>query len=726
VEVLAKTKDSTNVTYRPRLYLVMILLLLLPLEMVSQTGSYTVTLAPFSSEIYDEFSPVYYKNGIVFCTNRSTGMSSYTDSKNKSPFSICYVDTTNKYNWRSAILFSKDIESVLNDGPASFSSTGDTIWFSRNQHTDLKINKMLGSRNKLGIYSAVRTGGKWNNTKEFRYNIEWYNVTTPCLSPDGKRLYFASDQPGGAGGLDLYYSQWRNGYWDTPVNLGPTVNTPGNESYPFINSAGELFFASDGHKGMGGKDIFVTKQRGSGWYMPLRLDEPINTEYDDFGIITDAMMHEGYFSSSRGKTVDIYQFKSNKFQFWFSEPQKSDKYCFSVTDTGSISVDSTRFGFVWSFGDGTRAEGRTSSHCYAGPGMYNVSLDLYDIYTGKPFFKKLAFDVEVREIDQPFINSPDVIVSGEMVSFDGLKSYSPGYTPVAYYWDFGDGYQGIGEKVSHNYGRSGKIEVKMGLVLKSQANGENIKRVVSKKILIAGNIQEKASLAKAASVSGKEIPDIHRISNIRITGMYSAEADFRKESMFQVVIATSKTKIPVSTFKKVPAKYIVREIQDEAAGTFAYVADEQMDLASAYPAYQEMVASGYPEAMVRLYVLKSAAEKQLFGIRKKYGLLTENYFDGNRLLTNAILMLNSVVSLMNGHPDIKLEIGMHSDNQGVASNNQWQTQARAQAMVDYLVSSGIKADRLRAKGYAATKPVASNQSVTGRRLNRRVELVMIN
>jgi hypothetical protein len=714
------------VTYLPRIYLFVMLVLLLPFHAVSQTGSYTVSLAPFSSDIYDEFSPVYYKNGIVFCTNRSTGMASYTDSKNKSPFSICYVDTTSKFNWRSAVLFSKDIESVLNDGPASFSSGGDTIWFSRNQHLDLKINKLLGSRNKLGIYSAVRTGGKWNNLKEFRFNIEWYNVTTPCLSPDGKRLYFASDQPGGAGGLDLYYSQWRNGYWDTPVNLGPAVNTEGNESYPFINRAGELFFASDGHKGLGGKDIFVTKQRGSGWYMPVRLDEPINTEYDDFGIITDPMMHKGYFSSSRGKTVDIYQFKSNKFQFWFSEAQKSDKYCFSISDTGSISVDTTRFGYRWSFGDSKKAEGRKTNYCFSGPGKYNVSLDLYDLYTGKSFFRKLALDVEVREIDQPLINSPDVIVSGEMVEFDGLKSYSPGYTPLAYYWDFGDGYQGMGEKVTHNYGRSGEVEVKMGVVLKSQATGETIKRVVSKKIKVAANNQEKASLIKTTSLLSKDIPDIHRINNMRVAGMYSAEADFSKESMFQVVIATSQTKIPASSFKKVPAKYIVREIQDEATGMFVYVADEQMDLASAYPAYHEMVSLGYSEAMVRLYLLKGSAEKQLFGIRKKYGLLMENYFDGNRLLTNAILMLNSVVSLMNDHPDIRLEIGVHSDNQGVASNIQWQTQTRAQAMVDYLVSSGIKSDRLRAKGYGATKPVASNQSSTERMLNRRVELVIIN
>ncbi len=162
-------------------------------------------------------------------------------------------------------------------------------------------------RNKLGIFYAVLEGKKWTKIRELRFNNEWYNVTTPYLSPDGKRLYFASDKPEGYGGSDLYYCEWKNDYWSDPVNLGPVINTKGNESYPFVNPAGELLFSSDGHPGLGGKDIFFSRPKDNDWLPPVRLDPPVNSQYDDFGIITDSLMSEGYFSSKRNKSVDIFQ-----------------------------------------------------------------------------------------------------------------------------------------------------------------------------------------------------------------------------------------------------------------------------------------------------------------------------------------------------------------------------------------------------------------------------------
>ena len=214
---------------------------------------------------------------------------------------------------------SKDLKTKLNDGPASFSRNSDTIYFSRNLVVDGNFKLLSTSRNKLGLFYAVPEAKGWSKVRELRFNTEWFNITMPCLSRDSKRLYFASDKPDGYGGMDIYYSNWKNGYWEDPVNLGPLINTAGNETYPFINETGELFFSSDGLKGLGGKDIFVTKQRGLEWFPPVRLEAPLNSEYDDFGIVTNAVMNEGYFSSKRGKTIDIYGFRSELMQVWFSE-----------------------------------------------------------------------------------------------------------------------------------------------------------------------------------------------------------------------------------------------------------------------------------------------------------------------------------------------------------------------------------------------------------------------
>jgi hypothetical protein len=236
---------------------VVILIALFSPIIFGQPQTYTVKKASFCSDKYDEFSPVFYKNGIVFSSNRNLSLSNRTTSQNKGLFKIYYIDTTGRVSWESTKLFSKNLTTILNDGPVSFNRSKDTIYFSRNQDVSNKLSDVSNPRNKLGIYSAVLVNGQWTKVRELRINNEWYNITTPCLSPDGKKLYFASDKPGGFGGSDLYYSVWKDDRWEDPVNLGPVINTKGNESYPFINSSGELFFSSDGLPGHGGKGYFL-------------------------------------------------------------------------------------------------------------------------------------------------------------------------------------------------------------------------------------------------------------------------------------------------------------------------------------------------------------------------------------------------------------------------------------------------------------------------------------
>jgi len=315
---------------------------------LGQSESYAVKKAIFSSVNYDEFSPVYYKNGIVFCSNRNPNyVSDYHDKKDKGLFKIYYVDTTNKEKIQSPKLFSKNLKTRFNDGPVTFNSKGDTICYSRNLEVEGKSDEISYSRNKLGLFYAVFDGKEWTKIRDLRINNEYYNVTTPSLSPDGKRLFFASDKPGGFGGSDIYYSQLKDGYWSDPVNLGPLINTKGNESYPFVNFSGEIFFSSDGLPGLGGKDIFFSRYSDSAWIAPIHIDAPINSPYDDFGIITDSLMNEGYFSSNRDKSIDIFHFRTNSPQVFYNSIQKENQYCFIFSDLGSIVVDTTNLQYRW-------------------------------------------------------------------------------------------------------------------------------------------------------------------------------------------------------------------------------------------------------------------------------------------------------------------------------------------------------------------------------------------
>lgn len=691
--------------------------------LLAQQHPFTITKSAFSTDTYDEFAPVFYRGGLVFCTDRGQAVS----SQGQSVIKMFYVDTLAGH--AKSKPFSKDLKSKLNDGPASFNRTFDTIYYSRNLVVEGNLKLLSTFRNKLGLFYAVAEEKGWGKIREIRFNTEWFNITMPSLSHDGKRLYFASDKPDGMGGLDIYYSNWRNGYWEDPVNLGPTVNTAGNETFPFINETGELFFASDGHDGFGGKDIYVMKQKGNEWFEPVRLAPPINTEYDDFGIVTNATMNEGYFSSDRGgRSVDIYRFKSVIPQIWFAEPQKENLYCFSVYDTGNIQIDKERLEYVWDFGDDTRASGNAAEHCFPGPGKYTIALDIIDRRTGSSYFRKQTYDIEIFDYDQPYITSPGFGVAGEPVEFDGMKSYVPGYTVTGFFWDMGDGTQKSGASASHKYIKSGEYTVRLGLTLREPATGNILTRAVTKQIRVFDTQREMESILAARPAPEKMIVDLRQFENLKITGQYSSEAEYLKEAVFQVEILSSKTRMALSNpiFRSVPAKYAVREIHYPETGTYSYVIDQEMNLMAAYPAWNEMVNSGFRGATIRLFVLTDPAERELNILKKNYGVMTDTYFDpNNRLVTNAYLMLDQVVMLMNKYPGIKLEIGVHTDNQGVAGTLARLSQTRAQVIVNYLINRGVNASRLTPKGYGGSRPVAPNTGWLERRQNRRVEFTVI-
>lgn len=696
--------------------------------MIGQPATYSVTKAPFSSDKYDEFSPVYYKNGIVFCTNRNNGLTNYSTSEDKGLFKIEYIDTTGRVNWQSARLFSKALTSKLNDGPVTFSRGGDTIYYSRNLDVSSSLKEISGKRNKLGIFSAILVNGEWTKIRDLRVNNEWYNVITPCLSPDGKRLFFASDKPGGFGGFDLYYCQWKGDYWDEPVNMGPVINTSGNEGYPFMNPAGELFFSSDGHPGSGGKDIFVSRFSGKEWLTPVHLDPPINSKYDDFGIITDSLMNEGYFSSNRDKTIDIFHFKTIISQVFYTTVQKENQYCFMFSDSGSIAIDTLNLKYVWDFGDGIKTSGPVVSHCFSGPGKYNTRLDIVDKGTGKLFFSKLSYDLILKDFEQAYINSPDVSVKDETIDFDGLKSFLPGYRILSYSWDFGDGTKMEGERANHKYKEAGEYMVNLGVTLKSDSTGNIHKTGSSKKIAILDSNQEKTKFRTSGSRVKSTLPDILKYENAHINSLYSAESEFKQDAIFRVELFSSKTKTGVNStlFRGVPKKYMVKENYDGDTGVWHYFIDQQMNLMATYYAFRELAALGFKDVHTNIEVLKDPAAKEINSLKKIFGVSTDIYFDNNsRLTSTSYLMLDQLVRIMNKYPAIKLEIAVHTDNIGSPDAKLSLSQQYAQIISGYLINKGIESKRLISRGSGGSVPIASNYLEKDRALNRRVDFTVI-
>jgi len=244
-----------------------------------------------------EYSPTFYKEGIVFISTSKKGIGYNIKDKNIGThlMNIYQAKRDEDGYLKVPEPFANELIAKLHEGPLTFDNTGSTVFFTRNERKE----EAADGFKKLQIFEAKLEGSEWKNIKELKFNQNEYNFTHPTISADGNILYFASDIPGGEGEMDLYKSIKQGESWGDPINLGKTINTAGNEVFPFIHADGTLYFASDDHNTIGGLDIFYIIPDDENYEYPINLGKPFNSEKDDFGFIVDADNKNGYYSSSR-------------------------------------------------------------------------------------------------------------------------------------------------------------------------------------------------------------------------------------------------------------------------------------------------------------------------------------------------------------------------------------------------------------------------------------------
>jgi|WetSurMetagenome_2_1015567.scaffolds.fasta_scaffold07002_3 hypothetical protein len=475
---------------RSFIYLTFFIALFAKAGVYAQSQRFLVKTVPFSSRTNDEFSPVLYNGGIVFCSNqRDNSLVSYKDEQNRL-YKIFFAAKRGSSGWKQPALLANEITTDFNDGPVSFNEDGNIMYYSRNNSIKNYLRNISDTSNKLGIYSAELINGKWTNIQPFTFNNPLYMLCTPALTPDGERIYFSSDMPGGIGGMDLYYCERHNNSWDQPVNLGPVINTKKNESFPFASKYGKLFFASDGHEGFGGKDLFYTQEINGEWIVPVHLDSAINSPADDFGIVTDSTLESGYFSTNRRKTDDIFSFSSAPIEFEGCDIIKEDNFCFTFYDEQHQLIDTIQATYEWDFGGGIKRSGTEVKHCFPGPGEYVVKLTITDDLTGDTIAAQVEYKVELERIRQAYINSCDVGIAGKSISFEGELTGLKGFGITDFLWNFGEGFKPGGLVMSKSFKKPGEYMVQMGLLAKEDSLGMIHKTCVMKKVRIYDDFQE--------------------------------------------------------------------------------------------------------------------------------------------------------------------------------------------------------------------------------------------
>lgn len=654
--------------------------------LTKNAGSYKIEYLSINSQAA-EFSPVYYKDGLVFVSGRNEaiaikrvfdwdatsfldlyylpnlkkikgqyaaslggsidplptarrrrksvlGTDAYTamtanDSRTVGFFSGVAYNTSMGYDERpltESQRFSKTLNSKYHEGSATFTSDGNRVIFTRNNYNKNQYKTSEEGINKLKLYTAEQVNGVWVNVQELPFNSDEYSTGHPAMNPDNTLLYFASDRPGGQGGTDIYVSRLANGTWTEPVNAGPEINTNGNEMFPFVDPVGNLYFSSDGHLGLGGLDIFyapmVSYSRAK---KSINLGAPINSNKDDFGLITDTERTKGYFSSNRkegGKDDDIYRF--------------------------------TRQGPLYACRD--------------------LTVAVYDQATGEPLAQAvIQLDDKsspggVRQLQTDSAGYVLLCLAAEnkftfVASREGYQNNTLGFTTESF-----------------DDERPSRLEIPL-------------QRIVTRAVSKPTDLKLNASGRVLAQKGTKALP-----------GVTVAVKDDSDGSTQKVTTDSNGS----YRFKAVPGHNYTLDVRTDNYGTFG----------------KKIV--GYDPTH------DSAATIQMF--EKGDVVNIDNiYYDLDKAMirADAAYELNKVVGLLEKYPSMRIELGAHTDSRATARYNKILSNNRAKAGREYLMSKGIAGDRITSKGFGESKLVnkcGDNNTCTEEehQKNRRTEIRVLN
>lgn len=278
---------------------------------LDKPNRYLVGIVKELNSKYNDYSPVFVAgrdNEIILTSTRETVTGKRKSNITGTRFADLFTSKfeVQKQKWETPQLLDEEqvINTTSDEGAATLSERGDLMIFTRARYDKTKD---LGAE----LFAVNRTRGQWSEPTLIALVGDSLTAAHPSLSADGSTLYFVSDRPGGFGGKDIWMSSAEGGNFGTPENLGPQINTPGDEMFPFIRENGELYFSSNFHPGIGGLDIFkAVKDENNQWKIE-NMKAPVNSPGDDFGIsFSKGETDKGLFASNRkgSRSDDIYSF----------------------------------------------------------------------------------------------------------------------------------------------------------------------------------------------------------------------------------------------------------------------------------------------------------------------------------------------------------------------------------------------------------------------------------
>ena len=673
---------------------------------------------------YREYGFKPYKEGFIFCSNRKTNsFINYVNETTLEPITQLYFSEKKKDNgFKVPMRFVIPTLKITDEGPFEFLNDNE-IYFTRSYIGD--------DGPVLGIFYSKLIGKEWMEPKAFVHNQPSCNVAYPSISADGKRMYFSATYRDSFGKSDIYYVEKKDGGWSKPVNAGPSVNSAYSELFPTVHADGSLSFSSNRPDVMKGLNIFRSLRDSIDFLPPVLLPEPINSQADDFSFHLSPSEEEGYVSSNRTGNDDVFEIKMTRPYFEDIKIQEKNSYCYHFFDETEYQIDSLPLKYEWEFEDGTKIRAVEADYCFPTPGNYTVKLNIIDTLTNDLFFSQGEFQVEVLDIEQPYIECPDTVATGGTVKLHGRNSYLPGFNIGTYHWFIENNYL-KGEEITYTFPNDGEYKITMGLRSKPDSLGLVEQKAVQKTIVaMTGFVQEPVYAQQSPTQLEQNKNDVYEY----LPDSVKLNSELPDETLFRVEILKSETrKSELDTyFDNMRGLYPIYETFISKDSSYSYAAGETASLESTYTIYRDLKDKNYENAEVKAYLPKSVvnldsldniSEEDL----RKAVLRTGNvFFPKNEftLQAGSEAVLDKVIRLMKKYPSLLIQISAHTDDSGTLEHNLKLSERRAASVLNYFMQNGIPKERLKSVGFGMQKPIADNTSEEGKRQNRRVEFETI-
>lgn len=636
-----------------------------------------------------DFSPSYVDGGLIFVSTRDNeSMAKRKDTWiNDNFMELFYAshgDVAGVY--AQPVSFSPEINTKFHEGPMTMAKDGKTMFFTRNNYNKGKRGKSKRNITMLKIYASEKNSDEeWGNVKELSFNSDDYHACHPTLSADGQRLYFSSNREGGFGGMDIYMSEFNDGNWSDPVNLGEEVNTKGNEVFPFIHDSGVLYYASNGLPGLGGLDIFtaspLAKNGETVWSNVSNLGLPYNSKKDDFGFIMNEEGTKGYLTSSRpgGKGADdIYSWASS------NEPLDLDDEDLLVTGRMGVCDEETGEKIA---GAKVVAFEDIEEEATTGEEYNDYVLGL------KPTNKDGDYVLSIKKKVDKATGVSEVFTTDENGEFEYKMKPGQNYLFKVVkmgYVDAADAYETDASAYSTAISHCIPMKKRTCTPMKGQVFNEVYK--------------DKTIPAAKVTLLNKCTGELTQVES-EADGSYEFCLECGCEyELLGTKNNFSQDKQRVSLLNRDCNETVVQNL-NLRFGLYDAFADNTPPPAPRTAPNPYPYPPAYPQNP-GAYVSNNFGGNYNGNMTGRSIVLEKLYYDFDKyyIRPDAARELDKVVQLLREFPSMEIELSSHTDARGTDKYNETLSQNRADAAVEYIISKGISASRLSARGYGERYP----------------------